>query len=160
MSDSAYFRWDINADGDFDDNVNGQTEGWRHASKNSGTYYFNLATIDVQLPDARGDFTTYPKIEAKCNGWAGDQIQSKVFPVLIRVDRMCPDYAPRGTATSLKSRRTAGCGADDNLLLTQQWENDRAVDRGRCGGCLPDLITPKIILTPATTRTIMGTVTH
>ena len=59
--DSAYFRWDINADGDFDDNVNGQTENWRHASKNSGTYYFNLATIDVQLPDARGDFTTSPR---------------------------------------------------------------------------------------------------
>ena len=124
MSDSAYFRWDINADGDFDDNVNGQTEGWRHASKNSGTYYFNYATIDVQLPDARGDFTTYPKIEAKCNGWAGDQIQSKVFPVLIRVDRMCPNYAHADYRANREN-----CGPDDNMALTKQWENDRAVDR-------------------------------
>ena len=71
----------------------------------------------------------YPKIEAKCDGWGEDRVQSKVFPVMIRVDRMCPDYAPRGQATNLKAKRTAGCGADDNLLLTQQWENDRAVDR-------------------------------
>ena len=58
--DSVKYRWDINADGDFGDSE----EHWRDAGKNSGSYYFNYATIDVQLPNALGDTTMYPKIEA------------------------------------------------------------------------------------------------
>ena len=96
------------------------------------------ATIDVQLPDARGDFTTYPKIEAKCNGWAGDQIQSSVFPVLIRVDRMCPDYDPDCYEIEIAEQR---CGADDNLLLDPSSGRTIAPSTEPCGRCLPDLIT-------------------
>ena len=146
--DSAYFRWDINADGDFDDNVNGQTEDWRHASKNSGTYYFNLATIDVQLPDARGDFTTYPKIEAKCNGWAGEQIQSKVF----RFDS-CGSIVPRLRPRDYR----AGCGLTTICLLN----NGRMIGR-RPGDVVDVCPFNHAENNPHTcyTRTIMGTVTH
>ena len=70
------YRWDINADGDFGDSG----EHWRDAGKNSGSYYFNYATIDVQLPNALGDTTMYPKIEAKCNGWGENQVQSSIMP--------------------------------------------------------------------------------
>ena len=62
----------------------------------------------------------YPKIEAKCNGWGENQVQSSIMPVMIRVDRMCTNYP---------SEYKAGCGPDDNMALTKQWENDRMVDR-------------------------------
>ena len=39
---------------------------------------------------------------------------------MIRVDRMCTNYP---------SEYKAGCGPDDNMALTKQWENDRMVDR-------------------------------
>ena len=113
---SPQFRWDYNADGDFNDGG----EGWENASSNSGSYYFHYATKNFRLPTFLGDTVTYPKIQARCQNTNPAEPPSAIMPVLVRVDRICSEYP---------QKRDGGCGPDDNLLLTKQTVNDRAVDR-------------------------------
>ena len=101
---AAQFRWDYNADGDFNDGG----EGWTDASPNAGDYYFHKAMKDFRLPTYLGDTVIYPKIQARCRGTNPADPPSAVMPVLVRVDRMCPEYP---------SKRDGGCGPDDLSLI-------------------------------------------
>ena len=113
-SGDAQFRWDYNADGDFNDGG----EGWTDAGVNSGTYYFHYAMKDFRLPTFLGDTVIYPKIKLAA------EVQTPLIPIggnagSGAIDRMCPISAKAGWAG----------GPDDNLLLTKQTINDRTVDR-------------------------------
>ena len=114
--DGVYqYRWDWNGDGDYDDDL----EGFNSASSASYNGYFATLPLEVTFPESLGDRLYYPKVQVSC----GEETQTAIMPVLIRVNRICPGYGA--------SSRTPNCGTDGNLPLTRQVYADRAVDRTR-----------------------------
>ena len=107
------YRWDWNGDGDYDDN----NEGWRGAGAGGhrGGYWAALG-LEVQFPNQPGDRLYYPKVEVDCGG----QRQATTFPVLVRVDRLCPNYP---------ADINGGCQGEQNIALTRALVHDREVDR-------------------------------
>ena len=113
-SPNYQYRWDWNGDGDYDD----ANEGFQQASSTSKANYFAPLPLEVTFPQAEGDRIYYPKVQVTC----GEEVATAIMPVLIRVNRMCPNYINNAT--------NAGCASGDNIDLTRQVVSDRAVDRG------------------------------
>jgi hypothetical protein len=108
------YRWDWNGDGDYDDG----NENWRGsgAGGHRSGYWAQLG-LEVQFPNQPGDRLYYPKVEVDCAG----QRQATTFPVLVRVDRLCPNYP---------GDINGGCRDEENIRLTRALVHDREVDRG------------------------------
>ena len=108
------YRWDWNGDGDYDDDQ----EGFQQASSVNTSNYFASLPLEVTFPDAEGDRIYYPKVQVEC----GEEVATSIMPVLVRVNRICTNYANDAT--------NANCGPNDNLDLSRQVFSDRVVDRG------------------------------
>jgi iron(II)-dependent oxidoreductase len=104
-------RWDVNGDGDFDDNHEGNTD------YGSGGY-FTAIEKNYQYPHVENDTIIYPKVEVVC----GNEKATSIMPVLIYVDKICTNYS--------SNPNNANCSEDQSLLVTRQINADRAVDRG------------------------------
>ncbi len=108
------YRWDINGDGDYND----QNENWLNSSSVSYAGYFAPLSLDVQYSSAIGDRLYFPKVQVQC----GSETQTAIMPVLVKVSRLCPNYA--------NDPQNPSCSADDSFEITQQTHSARAIDRG------------------------------
>ena len=111
---SYSYRWDVNGDGDYGD----PNEQMRLANSNQYGGQFATLQLDVQYPSVDGDWLYYPKVEVTC----GVEIATTIFPILIKVDRICDNY--------INDPLNPNCEMGDNLSLTRQVYSSRAIDRG------------------------------
>ncbi len=106
---SYTYKWDINADGDFND----PNETPITVNKNA---YFAPLHLETTLPNALGNTYIFPKVEVSC----GSEIATATYPIEIIVDGICPNY--------YNDSQNPDCGYNGNLSYTRKVFSNRAVD--------------------------------
>ena len=120
-SGDAQFRWDYNADGDFNDGG----EGWTDAGVNGGTYYFHYTAKDFRLPTFLAIPLSTPRSKLAAGTNPADP-PSAVMPVLVRRLTACaPNIRKSGMAAA---DRTTTFYSQSRRLMTERLT-------ARCGGC-------------------------
>ncbi len=106
---SYTYKWDINADGDFND----PNESPITVNKNA---YFAPLHLETTLPNALGNTYLFPKVEVSC----GSEIATATYPIEIIVDGICPNY--------YNDSQNPDCGYNGNISYTRKVFSNRAVD--------------------------------
>lgn len=111
---SYSYRWDINGDGDFDD----FDEIFKVANSSQYQGFFATLPIETQFPTQTHDKLVYSKVQVVC----GNESINAIYPILIKVDRICTQYMILGNGTI--------CESNASLDLTRQVYSAFNIDRG------------------------------